>query len=89
MSQINHTSLVTLHYRLGLTDDSILEDTFDDEPMTVQLGDGEMAKGLELSLLGLEPDDVQTVDIGPELAFGFSDETLLRALPRTEFDHDI
>jgi FKBP-type peptidyl-prolyl cis-trans isomerase SlpA len=78
-----------LHYRLGLTDDSILEDSFDDEPMTVQLGDGEMAKGLELSLLGLESDDVQTVDIGPELAFGFSDETLLRALPRSEFDPDI
>jgi len=89
VSQINHTSLVTLHYRLGLTDDSILEDTFDDEPMTVQLGDGKMAKGLELSLLGLEPDDVQTVDIGPELAFGYSDETLFRALPRLEFDSDI
>lgn len=89
MSQINHTSLVTLHYRLGLTDDSILEDSFDDEPMTVQLGDGEMAKGLELSLLGLEPDDVQTVDIGPELAFGYSDETLFHALPRSEFDPDI
>ncbi|MFA9418661.1 MAG: peptidylprolyl isomerase [Gammaproteobacteria bacterium] len=89
MSQINHTSLVTLHYRLGLTDDSILEDSFDDEPMTVQLGDGEMAKGLELSLLGLESDDVQTVDIGPELAFGYSDETLFRAVPRSEFDPDI
>ena len=89
MSQINTTSLVTLHYRLGLTDDSILEDTFDDDPMTVQLGDGGMAKGLELSLLGLEPDDVQTVDIGPELAFGHSDETLFHALPRSEFDPDI
>ena len=89
MSQINHTSLVTLHYRLGLTDDSILEDSFDDEPMTVQLGDGGIAKGLELSLLGLEPDDVQTVDIGPELAFGYADETLLRAMPRSEFDPDI
>ena len=89
MSQINHTSLVTLHYRLGLTDDSILEDSFDDEPMTVQLGDGELAKGLEFSLLGLELDDVQTVDIGPELAFGYSDETLFRALPRSDFDPDI
>ena len=89
MSQINHISVVTLHYRLGLTDDSILEDTFNDEPMTVQLGDGEIAKGLELSLLGLEPDDVQTVDIGPELAFGYADETLVRAMPRSEFDPDI
>lgn len=89
MSEINSDSLVTLHYRLGLTDDTILEDNFEDEPMTVQLGQSEMANGLELSLLGLEPDDVQTVDIGPELAFGFIDETLFRSLPRSEFDPDI
>ena len=89
MSEINHTSLVTLHYRLGLTDDTILEDNFDGEPMTVKLGDSEMARGLELSLLGLKPDDVQTVDIGPELAFGYPDETLFRSLPRTDFDPDI
>ena len=89
MSEINHTSLVTLHYRLGLTDDTILEDNFDDEPMTVKLGDSEMARGLELSLLGLKPDDVQTVDIGPELAFGYPDETLFRSLPRSDFEPDI
>ena len=89
MSEINHTSLVTLHYRLGLTDDTILEDNFDDEPMTVKLGDSEMAKGLELSLLGLKPDDVQTVDIGPDLAFGYPDETLFRSLPRSDFDPDV
>jgi FKBP-type peptidyl-prolyl cis-trans isomerase SlpA len=89
MPLINCTSLVTLHYRLGLTDDSILEDTFDDEPMIVQLGDGQIANGLELSLLGLEADDIQTVDIGPELAFGYSDETLLRSMPRSEFDPEI
>jgi FKBP-type peptidyl-prolyl cis-trans isomerase SlpA len=89
MSEINHTSLVTLHYRLALTDDTVLEDNFDDEPMTVKLGDGEMAKGLELSLLGLKPEDAQTVDIGPELAFGYPDETLFRSLPISDFDPDI
>jgi FKBP-type peptidyl-prolyl cis-trans isomerase SlpA len=89
MSEIKSDSLVTLHYRLGLTDDTILEDNFEDEPMTVQLGQSEMANGLELSLLGLGPEDVQTVDIGPELAFGFIDETLFRSLPRSEFDPDI
>ncbi len=89
MSQINRTSRITLHYRLGLTDDTILEDNFDDEPMTVQLGSGEMAEGLELALLGLRPGAEQTIDIGPELAFGFVDETLFRALPRGEFDPEL
>ena len=89
MSRINHSSQVTLHYQLGLTDDTILEDCFDGAPMTYRLGSGELARGLELALLGLQTDDEQTVDIGPELAFGFSDETLLRSFPRTDFDPDI
>ena len=89
MNQINRTSLVTLHYRLGLTDDTVLEDSFDDEPMTIQLGQGEMAEGLELSLLGLRTGAEQTIDIKPELAFGHVDETMFHVLPRNQFDPDL
>ena len=89
MSMIERTSRVTLYYRLGLTDDQILEDNFDDEPMTVTLGRGEMAEGLELALIGLSSGDEQTIDIGPDLAFGYIDEALFRALPRIEFDPDL
>ena len=86
MSMIERNSRVTLFYRLGLTDDQVLEDNFDEEPMTVSLGQGEMAEGLELALLGLRAGDEQTIDISPDLAFGYVDETLIRALPRSEFD---
>ncbi len=89
MSQIQRNSLVTLHYRLGLPNGDVLEDNFDDEPMTVQLGQGEMAEGLELALIGLREGQEDTVDIGPELAFGYVDETLFRSIPRLEFDPDI
>lgn len=89
MSMIERNSRVTLYYRIGLTDDQILEDNFDEEPITVQLGQEEMAEGLELALIGLQEGDEQTIDIGPDLAFGYVDETLFRALPRAEFDPDI
>ena len=89
MSTIERNSHVTLFYRLGLTDDQVLEDNFDDEPMTVQLGQGEMAEGLELALIGLSEGDEQTIDIGPDLAFGQVDETLFRVLSRAEFDPEI
>lgn len=86
MSMIERNSRVTLYYRLGLTDDQVLEDNFDDEPMTVSLGRGEMAEGLELALIGLRAGDEQTIDIGPDLAFGYIDEALIRKLPRVDFD---
>ena len=89
MSQIERNSRVTLYYRLGLTDDSVLEDNFDEEPMTVELGRGEMAEGLELALLGLREGEEQTIDIGPDLAFGFVDDTLFRSIPRSEFDPEL
>lgn len=89
MSMIERNSRVTLFYRIGLTDDQVLEDNFDDEPMTVTLGQGEMAEGLELALIGLKTGDEQTIDIGPDLAFGYIDETLFRSIARAEFDPDI
>ena len=89
MSMIERNSRVTLYYRLGLTDGQILEDNFDDEPMTVTLGGGEMAEGLELALIGLQPGDEQTIDIRPDLAFGYVDEALFRSMPRIEFDPDV
>jgi len=89
MSMIVRNSRVTLHYRIGSVDDQILEDNFDAEPITVQLDCGEMSEGLELALIGLQEGDEQTIDIGPDLAFGYVDETLFRALPRVEFDPDL
>lgn len=77
---------MTLHHRIGFTDGTVLEDTFDDEPLTYRLGCGEMAEGLELGLLGLQEGDEQTLDIGPDLAFGYPDENLVQSLDRTEFD---
>ena len=89
MSQIERNSRVTIYYRLGLTNGDVLEDNFDDEPMTVQLGCGEMAEGLELALIGLREGQEETIDIGPDLAFGYIDETLFRSIPRIEFDPEL
>ncbi len=87
--KIKLNSIVTLHHKLGLTDGSILEDTFDEEPLTYYLGSGELAEGLELSLIDLEEGDEQTLDIGPDLAFGFPVDDMIHSLPRNEFDPDL
>ena len=88
MNKIQRNSIVTLYHQIGYTNGHILEDTFDDEPLTFRLGTGELAEGLELSLLGLQEGDEQTLDIGPDLAFGFTDEGLIQTLDRSEFNPD-
>jgi len=86
MNKIQRNSRVTLFHRIGYTDGTLLEDTFDDEPLTYQLGTGELASGLELSILGLHEGDEQTLDIQPDLAFGYPDENLIQTLDREDFD---
>ena len=88
MNKIKRNSIVTLYHRIGYTDGSVLEDTFGDEPLTVQLGSGELASGLELGILGLQEGDQQTLDIAPEVAFGFRDDGLVHRLDRQDFDPD-
>lgn len=86
--KIQRHSRVTLHHQLGLPDGTVLEDNFDEAPLTVQLGSGELAEGLELSLIGLEAGDEQTLDIPPDLAFGYPEEDAIQELPRCEFRDD-
>ena len=86
--KITPNSRVTLHHQLGLTNGTVLEDSFDAEPMCIQLGRGELAEGLELALIDLEEGDEQTIDIGPDLAFGYPDAEAIHELPRSEFRDD-
>lgn len=88
MKKITPESIVTLHHQIGYTDGSLLEDTFDQEPLTFRLGTGELAEGLELSLMDLSEGEEQTLDIGPDLAFGFTDKAMIQQLQRDEFDPD-
>jgi FKBP-type peptidyl-prolyl cis-trans isomerase SlpA len=88
MKKITLNSIVTLHHQLGYTDGSLLEDTFEQEPMTFRLGTGELAEGLELALVDLAEGDEQTLDIGPDLAFGYPDKGMIHQLQRNEFAED-
>lgn len=86
---INQQSRVTMHHKLGLTDGTVFEDTFDQDPMVIQLGSGELAEGLELALLELKAGDEQVIDINPDLAFGFVDESLITDMKRAEFPEEV
>jgi FKBP-type peptidyl-prolyl cis-trans isomerase SlpA len=48
---VKEHSLLTLHYRLALADDTELVSTFGAKPATLQLGSGELAPVLERCLI--------------------------------------
>ena len=83
---ISPGSTVTLHLSLTLQDGTVAETTFDDEPLTLTMGDGSLAAGLELGLYGLRPGNTQRLELYPEQAFGLHDPEKVHQLPRADFD---
>jgi FKBP-type peptidyl-prolyl cis-trans isomerase SlpA len=82
-------SLVTLHYRVALADDSELMTTFDSTPATLQLGNGELAPTLETCLIGLPVGERHVFILEAEQAFGAHNPQLLQRLARSALPPDI
>jgi FKBP-type peptidyl-prolyl cis-trans isomerase SlpA len=82
-------SQVTLHFRITLPDGTEALSTFDEEPLTVVIGDGTLRGGLELALYGLKAGDTQTLTLEPDQAFGFHDDALIHRMPRSDFPDDM
>ena len=87
--QINQTSLVLLHYSLSLTDNTVIESSFDDEPLEINMLDSSLPEGMMLALIGLKADDEQTLTLTPEQCFGIRDEDNIHDMPLSDFGNDL
>ncbi len=89
IDKINMHSLVLMHYSIALTNGSVIESSFDNEPIEIILGNGDLTEGMELSLFGLEKGDSQTLTLTPEQGFGIRDEDNIHDMPVTDFPDDL
>lgn len=87
--QINLSSLVLLHYSIAMTNGAIIESSFEDEPIEITMGSGQLTDGMELAIVGLKEGDEQTLTLTPEQCFGFRDEDNVHDMPITEFPEDM
>ena len=77
-----------LHYKLSSANGTEIESTFEDEPIELTLGQGDLAWNLENCLLGLPPHERHVFMLEPAQAFGCFDERLIHRLPRADFPAD-
>ena len=87
--QINMNSLVLLHYSLAFTDETIIETSFDDEPVQIEMGQHDITEGMELAIFGLEEGAEQTITLTPEQTFGFRDEDNIHDMPASDFPDNL
>lgn len=89
-TRIEPGSRVRLQFSLRLEDGTEVDGTGDGEPLEFVMGDGSMASGLEMALLGMQAGDHETVVIGPDLSgFGARSDDAVQTLPRSDFPADM
>ena len=86
---INMNSLVLMHYSIALTNDTFIESSFDDEPVEITMGNGDITDGMELAIFGLSEGDKQTLTLTPEQGFGLLDEDNIHAMPLSDFPKEL
>lgn len=87
---IGPASKVTMHFSLALEDGTLVESSFgSSDPLTFTMGDGTLIDGLEYAVIGLKPGDRQSLNIGPDVGFGYRDEDAVQTMNRSDFASDI
>ncbi len=87
--QINLNSLVLLHYSLAMTNGTVIESSFDDDPLQINMGSGQLTDGMELAIIGLEEDDEQTLTLTSEQCFGERDEANIHDMKLSDFTEEL
>lgn len=87
--QINLNSLVLMHYSIAMTNGTIIESSFDDEPLEVTMGSDQLTDGMELAIIGLEEGHEQTLTLTPEQCYGERDDANIHDMPLSDFTDDL
>lgn len=81
--------VVTLHFSLTLKGGDVIDSTFDEEPATFTVGDGNLLAGFEESVLGLSSGAKELFVIPPEKGFGQHNPSNIQVIARDQFDKSI
>jgi FKBP-type peptidyl-prolyl cis-trans isomerase SlyD len=84
--QIANNTVVIIDYTLKDDDQSVLDTSQGQEPLSYIHGIGNLIPGLEKALAGKSEGDRVEVTIAPDEAYGERDDELLQAIPRERFE---
>ena len=87
--EINMNSLILMHYSIALTNGIEIESSFNDEPVEINMGSGDVTEGMELALFGLKEGDKQTLTLTAEQGFGVRDEDNIHEMPLSDFPENL
>jgi FKBP-type peptidyl-prolyl cis-trans isomerase SlpA len=78
-----------MNYSIALTDGTMIESSFGDDPVEIIMGQGDLTDGMELAIYGLKEGDTQTLTLTAEQGFGVRDEENINDMPISDFPEDL
>lgn len=80
---------VSLFYRIKFEDGTVVDSNFDEEPLEFTIGDGTVDEVFELVLMAQKAGTRESIKIGPETGFGYTDETAIVNMPKSDFPAEL
>jgi len=79
---------VQVHYTGRLDDGEVFDSSEDGEPLQFRVGEGEVIKGFDDGVRGMQVGERKTIEIEPDDAYGERVEALIQRVPREGINLD-
>ncbi len=83
MKTVKEDSKVSVHYTGRLEDGEVFDSSKGREPLTFTMGEGQLIKGFEKGIVGMELNETKTVNISYNEAYGPVREELIQKVDRS------
>ncbi len=80
---------IKVHYTGRFDDGEVFDSSQGREPLQFKVGTGEIIKGLEKAVLGMQPGEKKNVTVNPEEGYGNYNKKLLMEMPKERIPEDI
>lgn len=89
MAEAKRGDTVSVHYTGKLEDDTVFDSSTGGDPLSFEIGSGQIIPGFEKGVIGMAPGDTKTVTIAPEQAYGpYRDDQIIE-VEREKLPDDI
>jgi peptidylprolyl isomerase len=89
MNAAKSGDIVQVHYTGTLEDGTIFDSSKDREPLEFTLGGGQMIKGFDAAVMGMEIGEVRTANIPSAEAYGELNEEMMIEVPNDQIPADL